>query len=241
MNPIRAALFDVDGTLYRQAPVRACMAAEMALWFGASGRPLALRRHAAVLLAFRAVREELRRLGRPAAPLADLQFEETARRTGCPAHEVREMVDGWMIRRPQKYLRLARREDVAALIGVLQRSGVRLGVLSDYPCAGKIEALGLSGAFELQLCTTDPGVNAFKPHPRGLLRACEHWRLPPADVVYVGDRADVDQAAANAAGMRCYLVNASGPASATAAASQRDEAYGTRGLEELRRDCRAVA
>ncbi len=39
MTPIRAALFDVDGTLYHQLPVRLCMAVEMALHFAALGAP----------------------------------------------------------------------------------------------------------------------------------------------------------------------------------------------------------
>jgi HAD superfamily hydrolase (TIGR01549 family) len=239
MTRVQAALFDVDGTLYRQGPVRACITAEMALHFAGSGRVRALKRHASVLMAFRAVREELRLLGRASAPLAELQYDETARRTGCPAREVRQMVEEWMMRRPVKYLRLARRDDVAGLLAILKRSRIRLGVLSDYPADAKLVSLGFGGVFGLRLCTTDPDVNAFKPHPGGLLRACERWGLPPSEVVYVGDRADVDARAAAAAGMRCYLVT--GGARTTPNPARKDGEYGSRGLEELRRDCCAAA
>jgi putative hydrolase of the HAD superfamily len=244
MTPIRAALFDVDGTLYHQLPVRLCMAAEMALHFGATGSPLALRRHAATLLAFRKVREELRQVGLTRLALADLQFEETALRTNVAPGEVRRLVDEWMLNRPNKYLRHARRRNVVSLVAGLASSGIRLGAFSDYPVERKLEALGLGGLFTLTLCATDPEINAFKPHPRGLLRACELWGLSPAEVVYVGDRADVDSAAAVAAGMRGYLVNASaGSRSARSSdtTEKKDNHNGSRGLTELRRDCRAAA
>ena len=108
MTPIRAALFDIDGTLYHQLPVRLCMAAEMALHFTAIGAPLALRRQAATLLAFRKVREELRALGHTALSLADLQYEEAAARTAVAPGDVRRLVEEWMLDRPNKYLRYAR-------------------------------------------------------------------------------------------------------------------------------------
>jgi FMN phosphatase YigB (HAD superfamily) len=56
------------------------------------------------------------------------------------------------------------------------------------------------------LCTTDPAIAALKPNPRGFLRACEVWRIDPADVLMVGDRADVDAAGAAAAGMPCVII-----------------------------------
>jgi HAD superfamily hydrolase (TIGR01549 family) len=244
VTAIRAALFDIDGTLYHQLPVRLCMAAEMALHFAATGAPLAFRRQAATLLAFRKVREELRTVGHAPLALADLQFEETAIRTNVAPDEVRRLVDEWMLNRPNKYLWHARRRNVVSLVAGLAGTGVRLGAFSDYPAERKLEALGLRGLFGLTLCATDPGINAFKPHPRGLLRACELWGLSPAEVVYVGDRADVDAAAAEAAGMRCYLVNVStGARSARTSdtTEKKDTHHGSRGLSELRRDCRAAA
>ena len=56
------------------------------------------------------------------------------------------------------------------------------------------------------LCSTDKEINAFKPHPRGYLRACEEWGLQPQEVLYVGDRPEVDAKGAKAAGMPCMMV-----------------------------------
>jgi HAD superfamily hydrolase (TIGR01549 family) len=242
VTKIRAVLFDVDGTLYHQWPVRVCTTLEMAAHFAMRRAPLELSRNAKTLLTFRSVQEGLRPLGHSTVPLMQLQFEETARRVNTTPDEVRRLVDEWMFRRPTKYLHRARRREVVAAVDMLARQKIHLGVLSDYPVDGKLDALGLSHAFPLRLCTTNADINAFKPHPRGLLRACERWGLRPAEVVYVGDRADVDAAAAAAAGMRCYLV---GPARSADRLNpthlNEDEPYGSRRLDQLHRDCRAAA
>jgi FMN phosphatase YigB (HAD superfamily) len=56
------------------------------------------------------------------------------------------------------------------------------------------------------VCASDPAIGAFKPNPRGYLQACAIWRLSPDQVVFVGDRADVDAAGAAAAGMPCVII-----------------------------------
>jgi putative hydrolase of the HAD superfamily len=237
--PFRAVLFDLDGTLYHQAPVRALMAAEIAAQAITPRTPVSTRRLTRALRAFRTVREELRARGRQSASLSTLQFEEPAHRIGEPPELIASLVNEWMFRRPVKYLHASRRRRVMALLGRLRADGVRLGMLSDYPADDKLRALGLADAFALVLCTTDPDINAFKPHPRGFLRACEHWGLAPAEVAYVGDRRDVDAAGALAAGMPCYLVNAA--AAAHAPQERKEGCYGSRGFEDLERVCRPIA
>lgn len=99
-----------------------------------------------------------------------------------------------------------------------------MGVLSDYPAAAKLEALGLAGRFSPVVCTTDPGVNALKPDPRGFTHVCEHWGLASADVLMVGDRVDVDAGGALAAGMPCVIMSASaasGPGYVTCSSFER--------------------
>jgi HAD superfamily hydrolase (TIGR01549 family) len=81
-----------------------------------------------------------------------------------------------------------------------------LGVLSDYPVRDKLNALGVAESFSLALCTTDPEINALKPHPRGFKRACELWHLHPEEILYVGDRVDVDEKGARAAGLQFAIL-----------------------------------
>jgi phosphoglycolate phosphatase/putative hydrolase of the HAD superfamily len=208
MTAPRAVLFDLDGTLYHQLPVRALMAAELAAEAATSlssppGRTIR------TLRTFRRVREELRRLGCPAESLEALQFEWTAERCDERIAFVANLVDEWMFRRPLKYIAHFRRSAVMRLITRLRERNLALGVLSDYPVSAKLAALDLTNAFPVTLCTSDRVINAFKPHPKGFLVACERFGLQPGEVTYVGDRPDVDAAGARAAGMDCYLVGSS--------------------------------
>ena len=86
--------------------------------------------------------------------------------------------------------------------------GLRLGALSDYPATRKLEALGVADRFDVVLSAQDPRVHAFKPSPKGLLVALEELGAAPGDALYVGDREDVDGAAARAAGMRYVIIGA---------------------------------
>jgi putative hydrolase of the HAD superfamily len=201
----RAVLWDLDGTLYHQRPLRRRMLFELArapLREGLGARHT-LRR----LKAFRRVREELRELGRPAESLEELQYAEPARRIGDQADAVRRTVTEWMYQRPLPYLAACLRDGLVELLAELKSQGLRLGVFSDYPAPDKLEALGLSEQFSLTLCATDPEINAFKPHPAGFERACELWDLAPAEVLYVGDRDDVDGVGATAAGMPVCIID----------------------------------
>ena len=201
--PIRAVLFDLDGTLYRQRPLRAFMAAELAL------RPLVDPRGAPALWralrSFRHAQEALRREGeRPG--LAARQIEMAAAACGLETHTVAALVEEWMQVRPLKYLARCRMPGTIEAFDALRAAEMPVGVLSDYPAAGKLRALGLADRVAWSICSTDPDVDAFKPHPKGFLRACDRFGLPPSQVLMVGDRADVDAAGAAAAGMPCIII-----------------------------------
>jgi putative hydrolase of the HAD superfamily len=204
-GPIRAVLFDVDGTLYRQMPLRTAMACEMTLahvWSVCTGRPGATRK----VLAFRSTRESLREVAGAGEPLAARQYSAAAERLGCEAAEVERAVEEWMYRRPLKWLSHCQRRGLTELLDFLASRGVRCGVFSDYPAHAKLDALGLGDRFDLVLSATDPEVGVFKPDPRGFVVAAERWGMAPEDVLYVGDRPDVDAAGASAAGMQCVVL-----------------------------------
>lgn len=200
---VRRVLFDLDGTLYRQAPLRVLMALELATLpldgpFRAAARLRALK-------AYRRAQEELRgtALDRP----GEAQLAAAADASGLPVAEIEGLVADWMHRRPLKYLQACRAPGLDRLLEVMERAGLPAGVLSDYPAQAKLAALGLDGRFAPVLSATDPEVGAFKPSPRGFLRACEVWGVEPGEALFVGDRADVDAAGAEAAGMPCAIIS----------------------------------
>jgi HAD superfamily hydrolase (TIGR01549 family) len=199
---IRAVLFDLDGTLYRQGLMRVLMALELLTL--PLNSPARASRRLKALRAYRHAQEALRHS--PSATPSRDQLTAAASASGLPVNEVDELVTEWMIQRPLKYLQFCRAAGVPQLLARLASAGIRTGVLSDYPATDKLRALGLDQHFSPVLCSTDPDIAAFKPHPRGYLRACEIWNLTPGDVLFVGDRSDVDAAGAAAAGMPCAIV-----------------------------------
>ncbi len=205
-RPIRAILLDVDGTLYHQDALRCLIALELSALPLVKGSYRSAAHVWRVLRGFRRVREELRCLGSPTTSLAELQYVETAKRIGMGPAEVEQIVVEWIDQRPLKYLRLCRRRGIEGFLAFLESKAIHIGVFSDYPTLNKLQALGLSCRTMLALCATDPDINAFKPHPKGFLRACAIWGLPPEEVLYIGDRSEVDAVGAAAAGMLCAIL-----------------------------------
>ncbi len=203
---IRAVLFDLDGTLYHQPPLRILMALELSTLPLNVGSLAKTRSILQIIKHFRSMREELRDLGSPSDWLDELQYRHPAAAVGVGPDEVRRIVGEWIYHRPLKYIKWCRRRGVGSFFAEAQRRGIKIGVFSDYPAQEKLKALELDSYVQLVLCSTDKEINAFKPHPRGYLRACEHWGLQPHEVLYVGDRPEVDAKGATAAGMPCMMI-----------------------------------
>jgi HAD superfamily hydrolase (TIGR01549 family) len=216
-------LFDVDGTLYRQRPLRLRMAVELGTL--AFTRPLRAPSVWRALAEYRKAQETLRAQAHPAD--AGRQITLAAERSGMSTKDVAAIVDEWMIERPLKYLAGCRAYGLVELLDFLHAKRVRAGILSDYPAARKLDALGIGHYFSLVLCAGDPDVGTFKPHPRGFLAASARWQLDPVDILYVGDRADADGAGAAAANMPAAIVT-------TAPLRKSNGALAVSSLERLR-------
>jgi putative hydrolase of the HAD superfamily len=189
---IRLVVFDVDGTLYSQARLRLRMARDM-MFRAAKTRSLDVPR---IISAYRRIRERI-------AEREEIDFEaalvaETAAATRVSPAEIRAVVDEWIERRPLPYLAACIYPGVCTLFSGLRRQGKIIGVLSDYPAAAKLDALGLEA--EHILCAGDHGIGVLKPNPRGLQIMMEAAGAAPTETVLIGDRADRDGAAARRAG-----------------------------------------
>ncbi|MFT5051962.1 MAG: FMN phosphatase YigB (HAD superfamily) [Chlamydiales bacterium] len=206
---VRGVLFDLDGTLYHQDPVRRRMALELILLPIRSLSPSKTRRVWSHIKGYRRLHERMRDMGHAEVSLRELQVSETARQLGVDVAEVDATVSEWMIQRPLPFIARAVRADLGALLDYLTGGDLALGVLSDYPVEEKLRAMGIRERFSLALCSSDTQINALKPNPRGLHHARAQWGLEPEEVLYVGDRADVDAGAARAAGMPCAIISSS--------------------------------
>jgi putative hydrolase of the HAD superfamily len=99
-------------------------------------------------------------------------------------------------------------DDVGPCLDDLQSRNLRLGIITNGSRdvqSRKLAALGLERRFEVLCCSADLGVS--KPDPRIFAAAAAEFGLSLASCVFVGDRRDVDAAAATAAGMRGIWLN----------------------------------
>lgn len=191
---VRAVLYDIDGTLYELGQMRKRMAAQLGR--AALTAPFRTLRHWRMIQAYRRAQESLR----DAEPGAS-QLDLAARSLGVEPEALRPVIEEWMEQRPLEILHHCVRRPVIDAIRLLADHGVPQAAYSDYPAHAKIELFGVAGHFEFGLHSGDESIGAYKPSPRGFIRAAEMLEVETHEVVYVGDRVEVDGAGARAAGM----------------------------------------
>jgi FMN phosphatase YigB (HAD superfamily) len=190
---IEGVVFDLDGTLYA-LPARQ-LRLTLALW---RWKDLRVLRH---LLGTRTWIRSKSYTDRKAFYAAFC--EELGRRAGISPPEAGEWYEnrflGSFVNMLAKRARV--RPGLLALLARLRQNGAKLAVVSDYGYVReRLDALNIPiDAFD-QLCSSeDYGV--LKPSPRPLTALAEEWGLNPKCIVMIGDRKDLDQASATAAGV----------------------------------------
>jgi HAD superfamily hydrolase (TIGR01549 family) len=177
-EPVRAVLFDVDGTLLDTTE----------FIYGGFEHTLATHGHpAAERTAYARV------MGKP----LDVCYTELA--PGCDPVLLCETHRTWQA--SNLHLSVPFRETVEVL-RTLSDAGLRLAAItsrSRRTSVHTIEQAGLAGYLDLILSAED--VSAIKPDPAPILLALEHLSIPPAAALMVGDT-DADILAGRAAGVR---------------------------------------
>jgi HAD superfamily hydrolase (TIGR01509 family) len=201
-DQLKVVVFDVDGTLYRQAPVRRAML--LRLLRMTLRHPLHGWRTFRTLRAYRHAQEHLR--GDSSGDVAAAQIRVACERTSGDRASVTACVERWMEQEPLAILSRCAHAGLVEFLHECKARGLRLAALSDYPAAAKLQALGIADLFDVVLCAQAPEVGVFKPHPRGLQVALQRLGVNRDECLYVGDRADVDAAAAEAAGIACAIL-----------------------------------
>jgi FMN phosphatase YigB (HAD superfamily) len=200
---LNAIVFDIDGTLYRQGPLRRAMLRRLLV--AHAGNPVQGWRTFSTLRAYRRAQEDLRRIG-VASDIAGAQIDRACMLTRRNHEDVARCVARWMEQEPLAFLAGCIQPGLVRFLDACKGRGLRMGVLSDYPGKEKLRVLGLSEFFDVVLCAQDPAIDCFKPNPRGLLLALERLGSGASEGLYVGDRFDVDVPTAKAAGVRCAIV-----------------------------------
>ena len=102
--------------------------------------------------------------------------------------------------------------DAPAALAVLRARGLRLACVSNWDVSlpRVLERCGLGAAFDVVV--TSAGAGSRKPDPAIFELALERCGCRPGQVLHVGDSAEEDAAGAEAAGIRCLLIDRDGGA-----------------------------
>jgi putative hydrolase of the HAD superfamily len=119
--------------------------------------------------------------------------------------EIRERIDRLIYRGWEPFfLKIKPFPHVREILGELRAAGLKLGLLSDFPPAAKLEYLGLSGFWDAALCTESVG--ALKPAVLPFDELAKTLACPPENILYVGNSSRYDVAGAKRAGMKAALL-----------------------------------
>ncbi|MDR1237237.1 MAG: HAD family hydrolase [Propionibacteriaceae bacterium] len=188
-------IFDVDGTLYYQTPVRVRMAWRLAWFYGP--RPSRWP-ELGLLRDFRRARE-----ADDSAADKDL-IASLATRHRLPSAQAEAILERWLLSEPLAAIVAHADSRLLALIRQAAQSGIRVAILSDYPTEPKVAALGIDA--DAQFCTARPPIEARKPSPKGIKTVLKHFAVPPEKALMVGDRDSKDGASARAAGVEAVIL-----------------------------------
>lgn len=196
-DAIRLIVFDLDGTLYDQRPLRRRMAFELARDALASRQTTTLR----VLAKYRKLREAWAE-----RDLVDFESElrkAVALATSTSPDHVAALVSEWIETRPLRHLRRYRFAQLAELFAGIRRSGRTIAIHSDYPVAAKLAALDLEA--DHIACAGDANGVRLKPDPSGLHWLMKRTGAAPHETLMIGDRLERDGLAAQRAGTACLI------------------------------------
>ncbi len=184
---IRAVAFDIDGTLYPNFPMYVVSI------------PVVVRN----MRLFRAF-GRARKIVRNERPLADLfgrtaqiVAEELGRDVDDVSAEITRVIyDQWesLLRRVSLY------DGAEDLVRKVRQRGVPTAAMSDFPVRRKLELLGIVDLWDVAFSSEETGY--LKPNPEPFQRLIDELRLPPEEILYVGNSLHYDIFGARNLGLR---------------------------------------
>jgi len=208
---ISSICFDIDGTLYAASRMKSNL---VRCWLR---HPLIFTRYQKMRKDFRvfqagrdfcssylmAEREALVMLGRQdellctAAEASEVKADPFVRRAVSDLRKVYETMSREMVK-------IVPRPGVAETFAMIRNRGLSVGVFSDFPIGGKLEALGLDSLVDFK--ADSMGCGYLKPDKRCFDYLCECGNIEGDGLLYVGDSFTKDYLGARNAGWNAALV-----------------------------------
>lgn len=191
-DEIRAAAFDIDGTLYPNY--------QMYIW-GIPQMILCPR----LLFAYNEVRKEIRNIKTDGEKFSDAQARLMAVRLETLTSRAAEKVERCLYRPWSFQTRIIRPvKGLREFLESLKKRGIALYALSDFPVGRKLEYLGVSDLFGKALCSEDYG--RLKPDAAPFKALQKAANVPFSQILYFGNSYDKDIAGARAVGMKTAYI-----------------------------------
>lgn len=184
--PIKGLIFDVDGTLYRQTPVRLNIGMQML-------REMTNKVHRPYLLGVL----RYRKARNAHADWSNDKCKIYAARENLDEQLLSAYIERWMEDEPLKYIEKYQRKAVVEKIKKLQACGVKTVAYSDYPTEKKTHALGIFADIEIY---PGRGTDTAKPSAKSMQAVLTATGEAPESLLYVGDT-EKDSVSAEIAGI----------------------------------------
>ena len=188
-------VFDLDGTLYDQPRLRMIMAKRLICHYIL--HPFSVK-DAFILQYFRKVKEEW-----TGSSSEEEIVKKVAEDKNVDIERVRRIVRRWIYDNPLSAVAATKDTALIEWIASLRKKGKKVVILSDYPTADKLLAMGVET--DGQYSPDDTRIDELKPSPRGLFVIMEDTGEDPGNILMIGDRMEKDGQCAVAAGTD-YLI-----------------------------------
>lgn len=183
----KAVVFDVDGTLYYQPPLRRKMALKLASYY--IFHPWKIK-ELLIIKEFRRIREEWNTISQDENDIENAQYQYVASQMNTNSENVKRLVYHWMYDFPLPYLDQCKDKELIRLIEKLNKDGITTAVYSDYPVEDKLKAMKVDVKYHFS--ALDPDIMCLKPDSKGMRVVLEKLNRKPEEVLMVGDRYSKD-------------------------------------------------
>lgn len=194
----KGIIFDLDGTLYEQRPVRRRMFVSLLKYYVLH---IWQWRELYGIFVFRRIREmdEYKYLA------FEKQIEHVSRRVKINPRKLHDSIQYWMFQYPLFLIEKFKDEEILHFLHSEQDDGKKVIVYSDYPVEQKLDCLQVEPDYMFYPGTN--GIDSLKPSLKAMQCILSTVRLEPEELLFIGDRMDKDGESAKLVGMPFVLVH----------------------------------